>query len=349
MHRSGTSLATRLVNLLGVDLGNRVFLQGPDNPKGFWEHEDIKRVHDRLLHSLGGRNSHTVLPLPHQWWLGEGIKPFRDEIVYILKRDFSDSPFWGIKDPRQSRLLPLWKVILSDMNCKPHFLHVIRNPIEVAASLDKRDGFSVYKSILMWFQHVTESEAETRGFPRAFVTFPQVLGDWHSAVCRIASELGIEWPINPDRVRGDVEQFIDGSLRHHSESDDALLVRHDVPRYVADLHLDLVKATQKPGHDVSIVLSRSRAAFEESIRTYFPILGMASDLTWGSPIETRRQIAHKDAVQTDHEKRIAELEAELAAILTSRSWRLTAPLRMVAKRFKGVRKRILVRASEAAT
>ena len=37
MHRSGTSLCTRLANLLGMELGEPLQPAGPDNPKGFWE------------------------------------------------------------------------------------------------------------------------------------------------------------------------------------------------------------------------------------------------------------------------------------------------------------------------
>ena len=36
MHRSGTSMFTRALNLLGMELGQPLMAPQPDNPKGFW-------------------------------------------------------------------------------------------------------------------------------------------------------------------------------------------------------------------------------------------------------------------------------------------------------------------------
>ena len=44
MHRSGTSALTRVLNLLGVELGDRLMPAGDDNPLGFWEHADVVAV-----------------------------------------------------------------------------------------------------------------------------------------------------------------------------------------------------------------------------------------------------------------------------------------------------------------
>ena len=55
MHRSGTSVATRLMNLLGIDLGAEEHLLGPrpDNPKGFWEYEPIVDLNEEILATAG--------------------------------------------------------------------------------------------------------------------------------------------------------------------------------------------------------------------------------------------------------------------------------------------------------
>src|SRR3954453_22283434 len=56
MHRSGTSLAARAVNLLGVSFGSADSLlrPGPDNPAGDWENRAMKELDDELLAALGG-------------------------------------------------------------------------------------------------------------------------------------------------------------------------------------------------------------------------------------------------------------------------------------------------------
>jgi hypothetical protein len=56
MHRSGTSLVSRALNVLGVYLGPEEQLMRPstDNPAGHWESRPIKEINDEILSILGG-------------------------------------------------------------------------------------------------------------------------------------------------------------------------------------------------------------------------------------------------------------------------------------------------------
>src|SRR5690349_960994 len=56
MHRSGTSLASRMMNVLGVSLGppEQLMLGNEFNPKGYWEHSQLTALNDDLLRQLGG-------------------------------------------------------------------------------------------------------------------------------------------------------------------------------------------------------------------------------------------------------------------------------------------------------
>ena len=55
MHRSGTSVVTRVLNLMGCYFAPEGTSTGAndENPKGFWERRDVRNVNDALLHSLG--------------------------------------------------------------------------------------------------------------------------------------------------------------------------------------------------------------------------------------------------------------------------------------------------------
>ena len=117
MHRSGTPALTRVLNLLGVFVGDKLLSPGVDNIKGFWEHADLNNVHERLLQTMH-HNWSDILPFPEKWWLDEKVQPFRNEIMGILVRDFKDRELWGLKDPRLCRLLPLWHSILSELGCE---------------------------------------------------------------------------------------------------------------------------------------------------------------------------------------------------------------------------------------
>ena len=54
MHRSGTSVLARLLNMMGAYFGPEGI--GTDandeNPKGFWERRDVRSVNDFVLHSV---------------------------------------------------------------------------------------------------------------------------------------------------------------------------------------------------------------------------------------------------------------------------------------------------------
>jgi len=41
MHRSGTSALTRVLNLLGMELGQPLLPPHPTNETGFWEHATV--------------------------------------------------------------------------------------------------------------------------------------------------------------------------------------------------------------------------------------------------------------------------------------------------------------------
>jgi hypothetical protein len=57
MHRSGTSMITRLLNLCGLYLGREEAMLPPspeDNPDGYWENQSITDLNEEILASLGG-------------------------------------------------------------------------------------------------------------------------------------------------------------------------------------------------------------------------------------------------------------------------------------------------------
>ena len=51
MHRSGTSMVTRLVNMMGAYFGPEGVSLGAndENPKGFWERRDVLDLDEALL------------------------------------------------------------------------------------------------------------------------------------------------------------------------------------------------------------------------------------------------------------------------------------------------------------
>ena len=137
MHRSGTSMIARALNLAGVYLGPLQDLQlaAADNPDGFWENINFVRLNDKILSHFNGAWD-TPPPLAAGWEEHPDVVPYRLEAVE-LTRQFRKQEHWGWKDPRTSITIDFWKSLLPSLKV----VICVRNPLEVAQSLSKR-GYS---------------------------------------------------------------------------------------------------------------------------------------------------------------------------------------------------------------
>ena len=241
MHRSGTSALAGLLHELGIEMGPSLMSgRADENEKGFWEHEKIVSIHDRLLAHFGSGWSDTR-PLPQDWYSRDFSRQCQDEICDVLKEDFGSQPLWALKDPRMCRLVPLWMPVFEKFDIEPLFLCIVRNPLEVAASLQRRDHMNTDHALLLWLQYNLEAVDSTAGCRRRFLTFAQLL------------EQGA--PLLQDLLRGCLRQpaglpvtaagastLLSSDLRHHIVSDSAMGSGDGVPELVNRLYRLLVNA-----------------------------------------------------------------------------------------------------------
>lgn len=216
MHRSGTSAVTRVLNLLGVELGNPLMPAiASNNETGFWEHAGIVEVHDALLQELD-RSWYDLRPLPDGWLCSDAAQMAKATLAELIETNLSRAPLWGIKDPRLCRLLPLWGELLAELGIEPRIVNVLRHPDEVARSLRDRDGFPLELGRLLWLEHVADVERDSRGWRRCIISYHDLLSDWQSAVNRAGLELAIHWPVEPTHAAAKVGAFLNRGQRHHS-------------------------------------------------------------------------------------------------------------------------------------
>jgi len=216
MHRSGTSALAGVLGKLGVPLGDRLLEPAGDNPKGYWEHEDVVAVHERLLAGLGSRWD-DVRALPDKWLQSEPARLATAAIDEIISRDFSDKAVWSVKDPRLCRLLPLWLDVLARREIRPVALFMVRRPNEVSASIQARNHWRPLVGKLLWLRYMTEAVAATREVRRGVVLYDDLLANPISTMTRALASLGIA---AHERVsvqeREAVAAFVDTSDRHHT-------------------------------------------------------------------------------------------------------------------------------------
>lgn len=185
MHRSGTSVLARILNLMGVYLGPEGMSTGanPENPKGFWERRDVRLLNDAVLHSVGC-DWDRVADLDLAKIPAEMNQAFDDVARRILLEMDAHRP-WFIKEPRLCILLELWRRHLE----VPVVVNIHRDPVEVAASLHRRSGMPMEAGLELWEYYTRSAASASRGLPAVTVQHAELMGAPDAVASRLHDEL----------------------------------------------------------------------------------------------------------------------------------------------------------------
>lgn len=229
VHRSGTSMLSRLLNLCGVFLGDEsdLLMARRGNDKGCWEHHVFMDINQQLLARYGGTLEDPPI-FPDRWWEDEALRPLRDEAEDFIRYAFGDGaqPMWGWKDPQTTLTYPFWRALLPDLRA----VISIRNPLDVAASITVHDEghASTRKALALW-QHFTETALrETSPAERIVVHYEDLLAQPRESLARVLAFLDLP-PVTPGSpVDEDLRRFADTSLRHHGHTPDDVMASPEV-------------------------------------------------------------------------------------------------------------------------
>ncbi|MDH3349587.1 MAG: glycosyltransferase [Desulfobulbaceae bacterium] len=346
MHRSGTSAITKSLPLLGVELGDNLNPANYENPKGFSEDLGCLDINEALLQHLD--SSWDKLSLDLKDVLND---PFIMDLKskaskLIIKNLQLHHGKWGFKDPRTCRLLFFWQDVLASIKCNVCYLIVSRNPLSVAASLNRRNPLLKEKSHFLWLSHVVPSILDTMGENRIFVDFDTFLDSPVKQLIRIATTLGFQIPDpEEERVKKYYDSFLDNGLRHTKYKKDDLSTDKTVPediklayRLLSQLSLD--EASSNDQEIVSLFKGiSSRIAANTPL---FSQLDNNQDLLTHIAQIKRQLSRSKDenkkltmkALECDEKisslsRTLNEKSRILQDVFNSKSWRLTAPLRSI--------------------
>ena len=263
MHRSGTSAIARALNLLGAYIGREDQWMPPkeDNPDGFWEHMDIYSFHERLLNFLF-HPWDSVSPMPEEWWKKPEVEPYRKELIDLIQREFEGQPLWMWKDPRTSLLLPLWREMLQKLDIDISYVICIRNPLDVAASLKRRNDFSKSKSLTLWYLYNVSSCYWTEGQRRTVIHYDSFLEDWEPSLKKIAASSDIPWPENDSSLKLAMTHFLKLTSRHSRSDFESLISDPEIPEKIVFFYR-LLLATEK---DPNLLYSKK---FEEYAADFY--------------------------------------------------------------------------------
>jgi len=220
MHRGGTSALTGVLRLSGLDVGpeRELMAATDDNPRGFWELDRLSLFNERLLRELGGRWSGPPDDDPARLMsLAAGEMGERAGALFaeLLPRDG-----WVWKDPRVCLLLPFWRSVLSGRrgpgDDRLVVVATVRNPREVAGSLEARDGLPVSYGLALWERHQRLAMAHSEGLPVYVVPYDSLLDDPVTACEPLLAFLADHgYRTDLDAARIGAEEFLDAGQRHH--------------------------------------------------------------------------------------------------------------------------------------
>ncbi len=272
MHRSGTSsLAGALVRLGGAPPAH-LMKGAPTNERGFWESQNLADLNDEIL-AAGGSDWTDWRKFDVDRIGARTRAALRARAKETLRAEFGNAPNPVIKDPRMCRLMDFWGPAFEEVGWSTRTVIPVRSPLEVAWSLERRDGMDPSVGCLIWLRHVLDAEAATRGQARALLDWSDLLGDPRAALGRVATTLGVTWPNATEDGLEAVETFLSSSLRHFSASADEVWAHPAVNDLAREAYRQLLALVDDPrDREAMSKLDALRERFEQAAGVFGPAM-----------------------------------------------------------------------------
>jgi hypothetical protein len=220
MHRSGTSLCSHILSGLGVDMADKI--PGPgatspvlSNPRGHWERWEIVEFHDRIL-SLFNRDylgRFHDFALPVAWWADPRVVQIRREIVGFLERRMGDG-YFGFKDPRTVRLMPVWHQIFNELELAPKIVLCLRNPAQIARSLNARDGLDPEIGEYRWLVYMIDFFRYTSKYDFCTLEYEEWFNNPSANIEKLQKFLDLSWQQSKADLGLMLSGIVDPAARH---------------------------------------------------------------------------------------------------------------------------------------
>ena len=214
MHRSGTSVVTRSLQTLNVQLGTKLMPESGDNPRGYFEHPDIVSLNDDIFRRFN-RAWENPNPIPDAALLSPDLYPLQTRAINVLDELFGTAPnaTFTIKDPRMCMLLPFWNAVFDRLALTLGYILVTRHPHDIAASLKKRNNFTHDRALALIDAYDKACAQGLDGrWKNCIVRYDAMLGDPINELSYIATVFELQR--NLEAMRDFSDNFIDLTLRH---------------------------------------------------------------------------------------------------------------------------------------
>jgi hypothetical protein len=342
--RSGSSLAARAMNLLGVHLGAEEDLMGASeqNERGYWENMAIFRVNEALLEALGG-SWYRPPELSSGWEHDARLDELRERALDVVAGLARPERRWGFKDPRTIVLLPFWRQVIGEMD----YVICVRRAHAFVRSVHELDPARTEPcaSAQLWLEMNAAALEQTIGERRMLVFYE----DWFEDPRRVAGRLaafihGDASAADPEDLDA-VESFFDPRLRRADACEEPAELVGAPELEAMHAHLRLIAENDSDDRDTrgrEALVARALAQGYRLRQGLRDDIRRADEKTAASRAETESARAYAEALgQTQEELRaaLARHQQWLEAVQGSTSWRMTVPLRAAKRHVQGRRRR----------
>lgn len=302
MHRSGTSAITRGLEVLGVELGDNLMSpMANNNSKGFFEDLDVVDLNISLLNHLG-LDWHYVSPVTDSQVDDLIASGYLLKATDLMRRKIAFKRPYGIKDPRLAKLIPFWKKVFKHCELDVGYVIVVRNPISVTKSLNKRDGLTSEKGYMLWLDHVLTPLLNTENTNRIAVDFDLFIENPAKQLGRISKTFNLS--VNSDDMSEYVRKFLDQELRHNINQPDDLAKDPQIPQMVRDLYAML---RTEASMDQPFTLSYDQINYFTSVHTHLHAPFVYID-------QLNQAVADRDGQLATLNQKVAERDEQMATL-----------------------------------
>ena len=208
-----------ILNLMGAELPKQLLGASPDNEAGHWEPERLVSLHDQML-AEAGSSWRDLRPLDLAQLSADRLEYYKSMIYTIIQEEFGNAHVFVLKEPRISRLIPIYRAVLSGLGVRIQPIIILRNPIEVSAS-SWRVINSRKRMVCCFGLGIASTSRKTqRDMGRVFVNYDHVVNDIPSVITYLRNSLDGYLPLsqNSSEIIHLASQFIRRDLRHQVSS-----------------------------------------------------------------------------------------------------------------------------------
>lgn len=323
--RSGTSTMSGTFHHLGLHVPGPYIGSNESNPKGFFESRWSVRFHKRLV-ARAGIHEFDSRPDALERVRTAITADDRSRLDRFLAEQAAASDQVVVKDPRTVWTQQLWSEVAAAHGLETRFVSMLRHPAEVvgsrttyysgheagrSAEADRKRRYYATFNVARWINNSLVNERETRGRPRAFVRYTDLLDDWRPVLAALRDQLGLRYDLDGAEAAA-VDAFIDPGLRRHTVTWDELEVPRDLQEVAQEVWDVLQPLADGDGAD-----ARASAALDDLAGRYAEVLASAAAIDHDGRAEAvadARRRGATEALEAEH----SELDGRPVRDLTAR-------------------------------